>query len=176
MVILTLNEIELSPPLAQSINLLSKKIKFLSTEQMKKNRDRTWWGRELRVCWKPPDGQNLEIPTLDNLLFQFKCDQISLRGGPLDSWKSHRRRICHVMKYAWDFEIAQNSNHSVSCEISARKPITCQNSEIAQNSKRNLIRNNNYSNFEPSQNQMHMLARVIVSFDDLLSQLTIPSV
>ena len=42
MVILTLNEIELSPPLAQSINLLSKKIKFLSTEQMKKNRDRTW--------------------------------------------------------------------------------------------------------------------------------------
>ena len=38
MVILTLNEIELSPPLAQSINLLSKTIKFLSTEQMKKKR------------------------------------------------------------------------------------------------------------------------------------------
>ena len=38
MVILTLNEIELSSPLAQSINLLSKTIKFLSTEQMKKKR------------------------------------------------------------------------------------------------------------------------------------------
>ena len=35
MVILTLNEIELSPPLAQGINLLSKKIIFLSTERIK---------------------------------------------------------------------------------------------------------------------------------------------
>ena len=32
----------------------------------------------------------------------------------------------------------------------------------------------NGSNFEPSQNQMHMLARVIVSFHDFLSHLTIP--
>ena len=31
-------------------------------------------------------------------------------------------------------------------------------------------------NFEPSQNQMHMLSRVISSFDDFLSHLTIPPV
>ena len=31
----------------------------------------------------------------------------------------------------------------------------------------------NGSNFEPSQNQMHMLARDIVSIDDFLSHLTI---
>ena len=30
------------------------------------------------------------------------------------------------------------------------------------------------SNFEPSQNQMHMLARVIVSPDDFLSHLKVP--
>ena len=35
MVILTLNEIELSPPLAQGINLLSSTIKFLSAERIK---------------------------------------------------------------------------------------------------------------------------------------------
>ena len=34
----------------------------------------------------------------------------------------------------------------------------------------------NGSNFEPSQNQMHMLARVIVPFDDFLRHLTIPPV
>ena len=45
--------------------------------------------------------------------------------------------------------------------------------EMAQNSKRNWIRGNYDSNLEPSQNQMHMLARVIVSFDDFLSHLTI---
>ena len=32
------------------------------------------------------------------------------------------------------------------------------------------------SNFEPSQNQMQMLARDIVSIDDFLSHLTIPPV
>ena len=32
------------------------------------------------------------------------------------------------------------------------------------------------SNFEPSQNQMHMLARDMVSFDDLFSHITIPPV
>ena len=41
---------------------------------------------------------------------------------------------------------------------------------------RRLIRGKNDSNFEPSQNQMHMLVRVIVSFDDFLSRLTIPPV
>ena len=34
----------------------------------------------------------------------------------------------------------------------------------------------NGSNFEPFQNQMHMLARDIVSIDDFLSHLTIPPV
>ena len=43
----------------------------------------------------------------------------------------------------------------------------------------NILRRNygkhNGSNFEPSRNQMHMLASVIVSFDYFLSHLTIPS-
>ena len=34
----------------------------------------------------------------------------------------------------------------------------------------------NDSNFESSQNQMHMLARVIVSFENFLSHLTLPPV
>ena len=34
----------------------------------------------------------------------------------------------------------------------------------------------NGSNFEPSQFQMHMLARAIVSLDDFLSHLNIPPV
>ena len=50
----------------------------------------------------------------------------ALYGGTLSS-KNYRRRIRHVMEYACDFDMAKNSNHSVSCSISARKSITCQN-------------------------------------------------
>ena len=38
----------------------------------------------------------------------------TLRGGTLRWPKSHQRRFWHVKAYAWNPEMAQNSNHSVS--------------------------------------------------------------
>ena len=72
MVILTLNEIELSPPLAQSINLLSKTIKFLSTEQMKKKRkehDEEKW----EIAETPQMSEMLKSEQL------FQCPENSLQ-------------------------------------------------------------------------------------------------
>ena len=39
--------------------------------------------------------------------------------------------MSHVKSYAWDFELAQNSNHSVSLTFYLEISITCQNSELA---------------------------------------------
>ena len=38
---------------------------------------------------------------------------------------------CHMMAYAFDFELAQNSNHSVFLIFLLEISITCQNSELA---------------------------------------------
>ena len=87
----------------------------------------------------------------------------NITGGLWDGPKSHRRRCCHVKAYAWDSEMAQNSNHSVSLWFWFEISVTCQNSEMAhffksedsemaQNSKRNGIRGRGSPNFGPSQN------------------------
>ena len=68
-----------------------------------------------------------------------------------------------VLEYASDFEIAQNSNHSVSCSFLLKKTITRQNlkiaqffqfenSEIALNSNHFRLEFNFFSTFELFQN------------------------
>ena len=70
--------------------------------------------------------------------------------------------MSHVKSYAFDFEVAQNSNYSFFSNFFLEILITCllagvahffqlENIEVAQNSKRNLIRGKNDSNFEPLQ-------------------------
>ena len=67
----------------------------------------------------------------------FKIAQKAIEGCP-----------CHMIAYAFDFELAQNSNHSAFLIFLIEISITCQNSkladlfksenpDLAQNSKRN---------------------------------------
>ena len=51
--------------------------------------------------------------------------------GPLRQLKKSSMEIYDVMEYACDFEIAQNSHHSVCLFFQLEKSITCQNSEMA---------------------------------------------
>ena len=89
--------------------------------------------------------------------------------------------------YAFDFEMAQNSNHfclelnfSSNFEPSqffrAKKVSHFGQKTRDQYFEQEIREKMNGSNFEPSQNQMHMLARDFVSIDDFLSHLTIPPV
>ena len=89
--------------------------------------------------------------------------------------------------YAFDFEMAQKSNHSFFSYFFLEILITCLLAEVAHFFQLEKIEmaqiwnhfclefnlSTNGSNFEPSQNQMYMLARDIVSIDDFLSYLTI---
>ena len=54
--------------------------------------------------------------------------------------------------------------------------ITCQNSEMAHNSKRNEIGGKDCPNFVPSHDFMHMSSCVNISFEDFLGNLRNPSV
>ena len=143
-----------------------------------------------------------EFCTLSSNEFLVKIISVNLhsRDELLDGSKSHRRKQWNV--YASDFEIAQNSNHSLFFILSSKMKSTCFYAEFAH------FFSSNYkmalfcldctfsSNFEPSRNfrakntrsifrgesqgkingSNFMLARVIVSFDDLLSHLKIPCV
>ena len=53
-------------------------------------------------------------------------------GGVLEiAQKAIEGCHCHMMAYAFDFELAQNSNHSVFLIFLLEISITCQNSELA---------------------------------------------
>ena len=114
-------------------------------------------------------------------MIHFGFAWVAIREVFWDGSKRHRRMSCHMIAYACDFEMALSSNHSVSLQFQLDILITCQNSEMAQNSNHFCLEFNfssklNGSNFEPSQNHMHIPSCDMTSFDVFLSHLKIPPV
>ena len=103
---------------------------------------------------------------------------IKLHTGGIVRWlkKSSKETMTRVSICIWFWD-----GSKLKKTVNSRQKLFEFQHFRAQKSTWSILRGENKakmsgSNFEPSQNQMHMLARVMVSFDDFLSQLTIPPV
>ena len=55
---------------------------------------------------------------------------MSITEGRRDDSKSRRRSQCHISEFVFDYEVTQNSNHSVALEFMLKILITCQSPEL----------------------------------------------